>query len=146
MRFLTSILVFATTITALPITDTNTPATAEITTPNIANAVDNNTGKGNVAATADANDGPNWNYGPPNGPNGGYNYNNGPGYGAGYGPPAGPPPRLHEPERSGGALESIGYGLGSVIGTPVGWLGDLVGGAGSGLYNGLKGGYKMIKG
>lgn len=134
MRSLTSIVVFAATITALPI---NAPAATEITTSDTADALKNSAVTSNIATTADANDGPNWgyNYGPSN-------YNSGPGYGAGYGPP----PRPQAPERPGGALETIGYGIGSVIGTPVGWLGDLVGGAGSGLYNGLRGSYKMIKG
>lgn len=148
MRFLTSIIFLAATVAALPITDTNTPATAEITTPTASNALDNKDVVANIAATANTNDGPNW-YGPPNGgnygpPNGGYsynyNYNSGPGFGSSG------PPRPREPERSGGALESLGYGIGSIIGTPVGWVAEIVGGAGSGLYNGLKGSYKMIKG
>lgn len=138
MRFLTSVVIFAATVSALPIISdiSNSPA-PELTTPGTENSFDKNAMTPHIAATADVADGPNWNYGPPGPPNGGYNYNSGPGYG---------PPRPREPERAGGALESIGYGLGSAIGTPVGWIGDLVGGAGSGLYNGIRGGYKMIKG
>ncbi|TLD36858.1 hypothetical protein E2P81_ATG02640 [Venturia nashicola] len=140
MRFFTSFLVFAATISALPITNTDIPATAEITPLNAADAADNNSVTANIAASADTKDGP-WGYGPPNG---GYNYNSNsrPGYATSYGPP----PRPNEPQRAGSLFESVGYGVGSVVGTPIGWLGDLVGGAGSGLYNGLKGGYRRVKG
>lgn len=136
MQFLTFIVVFAATISALPITDTNTPAAVKYAAPNIADAADNNSVTASISAVADTKDGPNWSYGPPNG--GGYSFNNGPGYGSGYGPP----PRPHAPEQTGGLFESVGYGVGTIIGTPIGLLGDLVGGAGSGLYNGLKGGYR----
>ncbi|KAE9979833.1 hypothetical protein Vi05172_g5385 [Venturia inaequalis] len=143
MRLLASIIVFAATISALPITDTNTPPAAEITTPNTADVVDTNVVTANIAATESTKDGP-WGYGPPNGGyNYNYNYNNGPGgYGGGYGSPPGPPPRSREPEGLGGLLGSVGYGVGTIIGTPVGLLGDIVGGATHGLYNGIRGSYR----
>jgi hypothetical protein len=132
MRSLTSIIVFATTISALPIT-------SDISTPGSADALDNIAITTNIAATANTNDGPRG-HGPPGG-----NYGPPPGYGYGPGPGPGYGGGRGGPSLTGG-LDSVAYGLGTIIGAPVGLLGEVVGGVGSGIYNGIRGGYKLIKG
>jgi hypothetical protein len=134
MRLLTSLAIFAGTISALPITsDISTFATTDST--------DSTGVPANIATAADSTDRP-YGYGPPPGP---YNYGPPPpAYGNGGGRGYGNGNRGQGPSVIGG-LDNIAYGIGELIGAPVGALGGLVGGIGNGIYNGIRGPYKLMK-